>query len=306
MAEKTCRRPHILLTVDVEDWFQVENFRQSIPFSSWPSRELRVEYSLYRLLDLLDSVELAGPGPKANGSQQNGNSQPKATFFLLGWLAKRLPHLAREIMARGHELGSHGLNHSLPTQCSLDDSRKELSDSRKLLEDLTGERIAGYRIPSFAISNRLLDLIENAGYLYDSSYNSFEAHGRYGSLGRTWDAVRGIACQISDNFYELPVSNLRVGKHVVPWGGGGYFRLAPFSAFRMGVSSILSKDGAYLFYMHPWEIDPGQPRVKTAPISCRFRHYVNLSGTYEKLKKLLEHFSHCRFITCTDYLQTVV
>jgi len=301
------RKPsYILLTVDVEDWFQVENFKQSIPFDSWPSLELRVERNVHRLIDLFDSVESAGPKLKAHSSQQNGSSRPKATFFVLGWLAERLPHLVREIHSRGHEIASHGLLHNLPEQNPLDEYASELADSRKLLEDTIGENVSGYRTPSFAIHNDLLKMIEDAGYLYDSSYNSFEGHGRYGRLDPTWDVTKGIACRISESFHELPISNIKIGKQIIPWGGGGYFRLLPFRIFHLGISYILKRGGAYLFYMHPWEIDPEQPRVKTAPISYKFRHYVNLSSTYEKLKKLLMHFSHCRFITCTEYLRTVM
>jgi len=310
-------KPSILLTVDVEDWFQVENLKQSIPFSAWSSHEYRVEKNTHRLLDLLDSIDLdaiaqcstSDHGPPAAASEPpksafraSATGHPHATFFVLGWLAQRCPQLIREIHTRQHEIASHGLYHSLPNECSLSDFRTDLADSRKVLEDTTGDTVHGYRTPSFAIDNRILTEIENCGYSYDSSYNSFGAHGRYGRLNGTWGEKRGIALQISPGFHELPVSNLNAMNHVLPWGGGGYFRLMPLPLFRLGVAAMLKEEGAYLFYMHPWEIDPDQPRVSDAPLLYKLRHYVNLRSTYPKLARLISSFSHCRFITCRQYL----
>ena len=306
--------PRVLLTIDVEDWFQVENFKQSVPFSSWSSRESRVEENTHRLLDLFDSIETGSLSqssvpshePSATSDELDGECHPKATFFILGWLAERCPQLVREIHSRGHEVASHGLYHNLPGECSIADYETDLLDSRKLLEDTIGGGVYGYRTPSFAIDDDILKTIEDCGYLYDSSYNSFDAHGRYGRLSRTGREKKGIALQISPEFHELPVSNMDVMNHVLPWGGGGYFRLMPFFLFRLGVASILKQDDAYLFYMHPWEIDPDQPRVHGAPLSYRFRHYVNLKSTYRKLAKLVNSFKHCRFTTCHQYLNSIV
>lgn len=238
--------------------------------------------------------------------ESDDECHPKATFFILGWLAERCPELVREIYSRGHEVASHGLYHNLPGECSPADYETDLIDSRKLLEDIIGDGVYGYRAPSFAIDDGILKTIGDCGYVYDSSYNSFGAHGRYGRLNRTGIEKKGIALQISPEFYELPVSNKNIMNHVLPWGGGGYFRLMPFSLFRLGVASILKQEEAYLFYMHPWEIDPDQPRVHDAPLSYRFRHYVNLKSTYSKLMKLIDGFKHCRFITCHEYLQSIV
>jgi hypothetical protein len=202
--------------------------------------------------------------------------------------------------------------------------------------------VYGYRAPSFAINNDILKIIEDCGYLYDSSYNSFALHGRYGQISVSRNGQKGIALQIPKTFtplngfsqyltraelrtlnpeprtlnpeprtlnpehktfYELPISNLEFMKSVLPWGGGGYFRLTPFPLFKLGVQSSLKKRGAYLFYMHPWEIDPEQPRVNEASMFYKFRHYSNLSKTHSKLTKLIKSFSNCSFFTCHQYLR---
>lgn len=283
----------ILLTIDVEDWFQVENFKQCIPFSSWPTFELRVEKNTHRILNLLDSIKLNSP-----------TNSPKATFFVLGWIAQRLPYLVNEIQARGHEIASHGYYHKLCREERIEDLKKDLIHSKKLLEDITGGPIYGYRAPSFSINYEILRIIEECGYLYDSSFNSFGLNKRYGQVELDGDSRNSITCKISPTFYELPISNLRLGKYMLPWGGGGYFRLIPLSLFKYGVQSILKKNRGYLFYLHPWEIDPEQPVVKEAPILYKFRHYANLNKTVDKLSLLIEYFKECQFYTCYKYLKS--
>jgi polysaccharide deacetylase family protein (PEP-CTERM system associated) len=371
---------YFLLTIDVEDWFQVENFKRYIPFDSWSSYELRIEKNTHRILDLLDSVKLNNStnlqpvtgsyqvstenvpktketslrrrrilldhfhpesDPDKKKSKKSGKScqtTPKATFFVLGWLAERLPHLVREIHSRGHEVASHGYYHNLCNAQSPEDLKTDLCDSKSLLEDIIGTQVYGYRAPSFAINNDILKIIEDCDYLYDSSYNSFAMHGRYGQISVSQNGQKGIARQIPnawntkhgtrnpdfigkpETFYELPISNLyfrtpfrsRLSAisseqnhlcFVLPWGGGGYFRLTPFPLFKLGVQSSLKKRGAYLFYMHPWEIDPEQPRVNEASMFYKFRHYSNLSKTHSKLTKLIKSFSNCSFFTCHQYLR---
>lgn len=273
---------HILITVDVEDWFQVENFKPWIPFSSWQFLELRVEKNTHKLLDLFDFR--------------------RATFFILGWIAERLPDLVREIHARGHEVASHGYNHRMCNRELPDILKKDLSDSKKRLEDIIGSAVTGYRAPSFSVNENVLKIIEECGYHYDSSFNSFAMHGRYGKVDLSSNQKKGIAIKVSDQFYEIPVSNLNIGKRVFPLGGGGYFRLIPFPFFRQGIRKILKQDGTYLFYMHPWEIDPDQPRVKDASASYKFRHYSNLKKTESKLSALFENFGYASFMTCRQYL----
>jgi polysaccharide deacetylase family protein (PEP-CTERM system associated) len=345
---------YFLLTVDVEDWFQVENFKRWIPFSTWNERELRVERNVHRLLDLFDSVEVSqspkrlvhsdrsveyhgtstehdpdkNKSPKSckscqqienkpnpyqnkgdNGQQTTDHLQTKkvhATFFVLGWIAEKLPHLVHEIQTRGHEVASHGFHHNLSSQQSPTELKLDLTDSKKLLEDRIGAPVMGYRAPSFAISDDILKTILDCDYIYDSSYNSFGMHGRYGQISLNGTVKKGIANKISDNFYELPISNLMINRRVIPWGGGGYFRLIPYLPFKYGVKSILKKENAYLFFMHPWEIDPEQPKVKDAFNTYKFRHYVNLRKTRDKLFDLINDLSHCRFITCSQYLSELV
>jgi polysaccharide deacetylase family protein (PEP-CTERM system associated) len=198
-----------------------------------------------------------------------------------------------------------------------------LCNSKNLLEDIIGAQVYGYRAPSFAINNDILKIIEECGYLYDSSYNSFALHSRYGHLDLSRNGQRGIALQIPktrnpdfigkhetrnrkhETFYELPISNINVFKSVLPWGGGAYFRLIPFPIFRLGVQSILKKENAYLFYFHPWEIDPEQPRMNEVSIFYKFRHYINLKKTHSKLSKLITEFCHCRFTNCKQYLSQI-
>jgi len=345
---------YILLTIDVEDWFQVENFKPYIPFSSWPERELRVEQNTHRMLDLFDSCELAEkPGRLEGGklganaklddqnkeliepNQLNNSSESvyssrqttskshaaapgsnkqhttynkptkkiRCTFFVLGWLADRLPSLVREIQSRGHEIASHGYHHNLPDRLPAAELKMDLTDSKKRLEDLIGSPVSGYRAPSFAINDDILKIIEDCGYLYDSSYNSFGLHDRYGRISLNGCGKFGIAYELSKNFYELPLSNVMVNGRFLPLGGGAYFRLIPLALFNLGIKSILRKEDAYVFYMHPWELDPGQPRVREATLQFRFRHYTGLNRSSEKLRKLIKEFSHCGFITCSRYLK---
>jgi len=286
--------PHsILITIDVEDWFQVENFKPWIPYTTWTEKQLRVEKNVHALLDLFDDAKSRHPRVEST------------TFFVLGWIAKRLPHLVREIHCRGHEVASHGMNHQLPTQMPPEALYDDLVRSRELLENLIAAPVTGYRAPSFAVSDAILEHIRRAGYRYDSSYNSFGLHGRYGRIslppaphtndGRT---------NIKNGFAELPVSNLRAGGCVLPWAGGGYFRLMPTGLFIEGARRVLKKTGAYVFYMHPWEIDPHQPRVNAAGRWFRFRHYVHLQRTGVKLRRLIDAFGHCRFTNCHNYLFT--
>ena len=281
-------RGTILLTFDVEDWFQVENFKDYIPYSTWSSRELRVEKNTIELLELLD----------------NAQNSVKATFFVLGWIAERYPDLVREIHRRGHEVASHGFDHHLCYNQTPNDLRRDLIKSKELLEDVIGQDVTGYRAPSFSITDDALTIVRETGYLYDSSYNSYEGHGRYGSLSLPKTNKQNPSLySLSPSFYEIPVSNLRLGNKVIPWGGGGYFRLLPAFLHRAGIKRILKQSGCYTFYMHPWEIDPDQPRVKEAKPFFRFRHYVNLSRAKKKLEHLVAFSSENSFQTCREFIE---
>lgn len=296
--------PSIMLTIDVEDWFQVENFKEYIPTRSWPSFELRVEKNTHKLLDLFDSFRISS-------SIQHPASSIHVTFFILGWIAERLPQLVQEIHTRGHEVASHGYNHELCNRSLSENLKEDLNRSKMLLEDIIGDRVFGYRAPSFSINNEILALIRNCGYHYDSSYNSFGMHDRYGRVDLSQYDKVGIAKRISQFanrkskiLYELPISNMVWGNHVIPWGGGGYFRLIPFPIFRLGIQSILKKEESYLFYCHPWEFDDGQPRVNEAAFFYKFRHYSNLAKMQSKLIRLIESFKDCAFVSCKQYLES--
>lgn len=271
----------------------MENLRPWFPLTTWSSQQMRIEQSTQTILDLL-------------GSRTDQEGKPvQATFFVLGWIARRMPSLVRAIHAAGHEVASHGNNHQLCTALSEMELRQDLEGSRKLLEDTLGCLVKGYRAPSFSISLRILDLIREAGYEYDASYNSFALNGRYGQLDVSRSPKRGIALDMWNGFYELPLSNLRVAGRYFPCSGGGYFRILPGAVFYRAVRRILNTQGAYHFYMHPWELDPGQPRQKQIPRLSRFRHYVNLHKTRPNLLRMLDFFAYCRFSTCGDYLQHV-
>ena len=286
---------NILLTIDVEDWFQVENFKPWIAYSTWSSRELRVEKKTHQLLDLLDSLKSVHPG----------NKLPKATFFILGWIAEHIPDLVKEIHNRGHEVASHGYSHKRCDRQPLLELKADLQASKKILEDIISARVYGYRAPNFSINNKVLQVIEECGYKYDSSYNSFGLHGRYGHLTLPQSNGKSIAVNITKDFHEIPVSNLKIGKTIIPLGGGGYFRLMPFMLFKYGVKKILQKDNAYIFYMHPWEIDPEQPRVDEAYPTYKFRHYINLNKTAARLSALIKSFKRCSFVTCNEYINLI-
>jgi polysaccharide deacetylase family protein (PEP-CTERM system associated) len=345
--------PNLLLTVDVEDWFQVENLRGHCPPHTWDSFELRVERNTHRILDLLDSIEVAPvqqgsqkadqnihespsgsslsrlatrnpqpgasvsapsastsrlhapcqmPSPPATRNPEPVTRNPKSTFFILGWLAKRLPQLVQEIQARGHEVASHGENHLLCSSQSDSELLADLESSKKCLEDIISQTVNGYRAPSFSISRETLELIRQAGYIYDSSFNSFAGHGRYGTVDLSGYSKNGSeAIQLADDFFELPISNLRLGGRTIPWGGGGYFRLLPLPVYQAGLKRALSRQDAFIFYMHPWEIDPQQPRVGISGLN-RFKHYVNLDRMEAKVRRLLQENAHLSFPTCSDYL----
>jgi polysaccharide deacetylase family protein (PEP-CTERM system associated) len=258
-----------MFSVDVEDWFQVENLKGQINRNSWDDRELRVEDNMDRLLRILSDQKVM------------------ATFFILGWIAKRCPALIKRIAAEGHEIASHGYNHYLLGEQSQQDFQDDIVSSKRLLEDLTGKAVIGYRAPSFSITDWAIPLLKKAGFLYDSSFFYNPYHSRYGKL--TTPQNYGIIA-LQEKFYEVAIPSLSVMGRSIPWGGGGYFRLYPIGIFCAGAKRILHEQGDFLFYMHPWEIDPGQPRISGIKRSYAFRHYYGLAQTEAKLARLLKTF----------------
>lgn len=258
------------LTVDVEDYFQVSAFEPYIPRSDWDHRECRVERNVHRILDLFD---------------QHG---VRATFFTLGWVAQRYPGLVREIAARGHEVASHGYCHQRASDLDPPSFMADISRAKQLLEDTSGQAVAGYRAPSFSIGERNLwafDCLAEAGYRYSSSIYPIR-HDHYGMP----DAPR-FAHEVRPGLTEIPVSTLRLFHTNLPSSGGGYFRLLPYAVSSWMLRRINQVERRpAIFYFHPWEIDPGQPRISGISKKARFRHYVNIGRTEARLQRLLQDF----------------
>jgi polysaccharide deacetylase family protein (PEP-CTERM system associated) len=261
------------LTVDVEDYFQVSAFAGSISRGDWDNIPLRVEENTRRLLDLFD-----------------GNGV-KATFFVLGWVAKRTPGLVRKIAERGHEVACHGYSHQLVYNQSPAVFREETLRSKGMLEDIIGSRVHGYRAASYSITERslwALDVLCEAGFSYDSSIFPIR-HDRYGIPGSP-EFPYQITSPQGRSLVEFPISTARVLGYRLPVAGGGYFRLYPYCITRAGLRRV-NRDckKPFIFYMHPWEIDPEQPRIKAGWLS-RFRHYNNLGRCEPRLLRLLQDF----------------
>jgi len=263
------------LTIDVEDWFQVENMKGVIACNQWDSYKIRVVDNIKKILDVLDSFNI------------------KATFFVLGWLAERYPGLVREIHERGHEVASHGYAHELIHHQEPEEFKKDIARAKKILEDIIGDEILGYRAPSFSITDGAVEIIGEVGYKYDSSYCPTLLHNRYGRLNLklTTDTNTNTGIfKFPNGLIEVSLSTLNLMGASIPWGGGAYFRLLPYPLFRAGIKKILNKR-IFVFYFHPWEIDPAQPRVKGLRWDYRLRHYWGLDNTLNKLERLLQDFS---------------
>jgi polysaccharide deacetylase family protein (PEP-CTERM system associated) len=258
------------MSVDVEDWFQVENLKPAIPRQSWETRERRVERNTMRILEIL------------------AEHQAKGTFFVLGWVAERHPGLIRRIAEQGHEIASHGYGHELLYNLSEAEFRADVDRCKKILEDVTGQPVLGYRAPSFSITDWAVTILQEMGFEYDSSVFPTVAHDRYGRLSGV-DAAHPIL-ELRPGFYEVCISCLPLGRRGLPWGGGGYFRMIPYLPWRAGVRRILGTGSPYVFYIHPWEIDPGQPRVRGLDLVNRARHYVNLGRCEERFRALVSGF----------------
>ncbi|WP_294334360.1 XrtA system polysaccharide deacetylase [uncultured Sphingomonas sp.] len=254
------------LSVDVEDWFQVGAFETTIARADWDGLERRVEANTDRVLDLFAEAGV------------------QATFFTLGWVAARHPALIRRIAAAGHEVASHGWDHARVFTLTPDQFREDLARARAALEDAGGVAVNGYRAPSFSIDRRTPwahAVLAEAGYAYSSSIAPI-AHDHYG-----WpDAPRAPFRPLADaGLIELPITIARVlGREVT--AGGGFFRLLPQGVTQRAIHEANAAGEAAIFYFHPWEIDPGQPRVRNAPLKSRLRHYARLGAMADKLRVL--------------------
>jgi len=273
------------LTIDVEDYFQVNAFARNVRRDEWDTFPLRVDRNTRRILDMLDSFSI------------------KATFFVLGWVAERLPALVREIHARGHEIACHGYGHELIYGIGPEPFRQDIRKAKKIIEDICGERIHGYRAPSYSITRQslwALDILIEEGFSYDSSIFPV-MHDTYGIP----DAQRfpHLIERSAGKILEFPLTTLplRIAgrEYRLPIAGGGYMRLLPARLISKGIGRInkVEKQPAVL-YFHPWEIDPGQPRIKSG-MKSRFRHYINLDRTEAKLSHL---FGRIRFAPMKEVL----
>ena len=258
------------MTIDVEDWFQVENLRAAIKKSAWESYESRVVNNTDLMLQIL------------------ADSGVCATFFVLGWIAERYPALIKRISNAGHEIAAHGYDHELVYNMTPALFKEDVYRCKSLLEDATGKQVFGYRAPSFSITDWAIDILAELEFTYDSSAYPVNRHPRYGQL----NTVSGNTPikQLRPSLTEVCISCLPPKLGRLPWGGGGYFRLIPYWAFRWGVRQILEDKKSYVFYIHPWELDPAQPRISGLKRSYAFRHYVNLDRTEYRWKRLLTDF----------------
>jgi polysaccharide deacetylase family protein (PEP-CTERM system associated) len=258
------------LSVDVEDYFQVSALAPHIPRADWDRIPCRVERNVDTILSLF------------------AESGARATFFTLGWIAERYPELVRRIVAEGHELASHGYGHLRIHEQTPAEFAQDIGRAKALLEDLSGTPVKGYRAPSFSIGPRTLwafECIAQAGYRYSSSVYPVR-HDLYGMP----DAPR-FPYRPRADLLEIPVTTAAVLNRNLPAGGGGYFRLLPYAASRALIRRVNQVDRrSAIFYFHPWEIDPAQPRVQGAGVKARFRHYVNLRRTEPRLRRLLRDF----------------
>jgi polysaccharide deacetylase family protein (PEP-CTERM system associated) len=260
------------LTVDVEDYFQVQAFAGLIRPADWDTYSCRVEANTDHMLAQFDAAGV------------------KATMFTLGWVAARYPQIVRRIVAAGHELASHGYAHQRVDSQTPEAFRADIGRARRLLEDLGGVGVVGYRAPTFSIGARTpwaYDILAEEGHRYSSSIYPVR-HDLYGNP----DAPRFPHRPQGGVLFELPMTTVSLMGRNIPCSGGGYFRLVPYALFRRGIRHFnISEKSAGMFYIHPWEIDPGQPEVKGASLLSRFRHRVNLGRTEARLERLLRDFA---------------
>lgn len=261
------------LSVDVEDWFQVGAFESVIDKNSWPSLADRVERNCDQILGMFADADVKG------------------TFFTLGWVAERHPALMRRIVEQGHELASHGWDHDRVFRLGHKAFAADLEKSRKVIEDAGGVAVTGYRAPSFSIDARTpwaFAVLAEQGYTYSSSVAPI-AHDHYGWREAPRFAFHPLA---GSDLLEIPVTTATFAGKRLAAGGGGFFRVLPYSFSRWAIRQVNLRDQRpAVFYFHPWEIDPDQPRVENAPMRSRLRHYTNLDVMASKLRQLIGEFA---------------
>jgi len=261
------------MTVDVEDYFHVSALAESIARKDWDRMEYRAERNTERLLELFEQRRIS------------------CTFFVLGWVAKRSPQLIRKLYDAGHEVACHGLTHELVYRQTPDVFRDETTQSKAMLEDIIGAPVLGYRAASYSITKQSLwavDILCELGFKYDSSIFPI-AHDRYGIPGAKTEPGEFVTDR-GNRIVEFPLSTAKLLRWRMPVAGGGYFRILPYAYTHWGLSKINRSGIPFVFYLHPWEIDPEQPRFAASRLS-RFRHYTNLDKCESRLKRLVSEFS---------------
>jgi polysaccharide deacetylase family protein (PEP-CTERM system associated) len=270
LARIPCAGAGMALSIDVEDWFHSANVESVVPRESWDRCASRVERNTMRMLEILHEQRTC------------------ATFFVLGWVAERFPRLVPAIAAAGHEIASHGYGHERVYRMTPAAFRADVARARALLEDLASSPVRGYRAPCFSITDWAADILQEEGYSYDSSAVTILAHDRYGRLNGI-DGRQPIV-ELRERFDEVCVSCLPLGRRGVPWGGGGYFRLVPYALWMYGIAVIRRVGLPYVFYIHPWEIDPKHPIPAGMSVSNRFRQRINLDRCEARFSALAGAF----------------
>ena len=271
------------ITIDVEDYFQVAALANLAPTKSWDDFELRVERNTDKILQRFDEHSIKG------------------TFFVLGWIAEKCPQVVKNIVAAGHELASHGYSHQLIYNQTPDVFREETIRSKKLLEDISGVAVNGYRAASYSITKKslwALDTIAEAGFTYDSSIFPVK-HDRYG-IPDAVEVPHTLTTPAGHKITEFPITALKLAGYKLPIAGGGYFRLFPYWFSRWGLQRVnTAQKQPFVFYLHPWEIDPEQPKLAATGLS-KFRHYNNLEVCEQRFEQLLADFE---FTTVANVLR---
>ena len=292
------------LTIDLEDYFQVQAFSNVVPYEDWESYDSRIEHNTYHLLELLN--EASQP---SNLTPYALRPKPSSTFFILGWIAERYPHLVQAIKNRGHEIACHGYAHKLIYRQSKEEFRADVKRAKAILEDITGDEVIGYRAPSYSIIAETLwafEVLAEEGFKYDSSIFPIR-HDTYGipsaprfpfsiavSNSCKFSMLNSNAAALSTAapfILEFPLSTIQILGFNFPISGGGYFRMFPYFLIKKGLKGINEKEKIhFIFYIHPWEFDGQQPRFKEAKRLSRFRHYINLGKTENRFWRLLQDF----------------
>ncbi len=267
-----------VFSVDLEDYYMVSGYSSVIRFEDWEKFEGRIEGNTGKLLDLLNRHEV------------------RATFFVLGWVARRYPELVRRVHSSGHEIASHGYNHKPVFEMTPEEFARDLALTREILENVTGEKVVGYRAPSYSITRKsmwALDILVEQGYRYDSSIFPIR-HDFYGYPDFSRCPV-AVTVEGGGRILEIPMSTIRLMGRNIPVCGGGYFRLYPFALTAWSIRRLNRRDRLpAIFYIHPWELDEEQPKVNAGAIR-NLRHRINIGKSENRIRELLNRFSFCSF-----------